>query len=229
MEQLLTEFSKNEEMLREINHAIDEIPVREADILRWYFGLGGNIPMTLEEIADRFELTAARVQQIRNNAIRRLPKDIQEKLETMKRNAIQHLRIPAPRRIIREGELSNCKELLTVEMPDSVNFIEEGAFTFCHKLESVKLSKGLKIIGICAFFDCHKLKYIELPEGLKMIEFGAFGKCFELREIVVPKSVRFIDEDAFLMCHDLHIRIPKETVVAENAFRDGINNTIERY
>ena len=219
----------NEEMLREINRAIEEIPVREADILRWYFGLDGNSPMTLEEIADRIELTAARVQQIRNNVIRRLPKNIQEELETMKRNAIRHLRIPAPRRIIREGEFSNCKELLTVEMPASVNFIEEGAFSGCNKLESVKLSNGLKIIGKSAFFDCHELKDIELPKGLKMIEFGAFGKCFELREIVVPKSVRFIDEDAFLMCRDLHIRIPKETVVAENAFRNGINNTIERY
>ena len=229
MEQLLTEFSKNEEMLREINHAIDEIPVREADILRWYFGLGGNTPMTLEEIADRIELTAARVQQIRNNAIRRLPKDIQEELKTMKRNAIQHLLIPAPRRIIKEGEFSNCQELLTVELPASVNFIEESAFSGCYKLKKVTLSRELKIIGECAFHDCWSLNSIELPEGLKMIEFGAFGKCFELRKIEIPKSVRFIDEDAFLMCHDLHIRIPKETFVAENAFRDGINNTIERY
>ena len=62
-----------------------------------------------------------------------------------------------------------------------------------------------------------------------MIEFGAFGKCFELRKIEIPKSVRFIDEDAFLMCHDLHIRIPEKTFVAENAFRDGCNITIERY
>ena len=229
MEQLLTEFSKNEEMLREINHAIDEIPVREADILRWYLGLGGNTPMTLEEIADRIGLAVPRARQFRDNAIRRLPKDIQEELKTMKRNAIQHLLIPAPRRIIKKGEFSNCKELLTVELPASVNFIEEGAFSGCNKLESVKLSNGLKIIGKSAFFDCHELKDIELPKGLKMIEFGAFGKCFELREIVVPKSVRFIDEDAFLMCRDLHIRIPKETVVAENAFRNGINNTIERY
>jgi hypothetical protein len=219
----------NEEMLREINRAIEEIPVRKADILRWYFGLDGNSPMTLEEIADRIELTAARVQQIRNNAIRRLPKNIQEELETMKRNAIRHLRIPAPRRIIREGEFSNCKELLTVEMPASVNFIEESAFWGCHKLERVILPKGLKIIGICAFFDCWSLESIYLPEGLRMIEIGAFGKCFELREIVVPKSVRFIDEDAFLMCQNLHIRIPEKTFVAENAFRDGKNYKIERY
>lgn len=219
----------NEEMLREINHAIEEIPVREADILRWYFGLDGNTPMTLEKIADRIELTAARVQQIRNNAIRRLPKNIQEELETMKRNSIQHLQIPSPRRIIREGEFSNCKELLTVELPASVNFIEEGAFSGCNKLESVKLSNGLKIIGKSAFFDCHELKDIELPEGLKMIEFGAFGKCFKLREIVVPKSVRFIDEDAFIMCQNLHISIPEKIFVAENAFRNGCNITIERY
>lgn len=223
------EHLNNEEMLREINRAIDEIPEREADILRWYFGLDGNSPMTLEEIAGRIELTAARVQQIRNNAIRRLPTDIQEELKTMKRNSIQHLQIPAPRRIIREGEFSNCKELLTVELPASVNFIEEGAFSGCNKLERVKLSIGLKIIGICAFSDCHALNSINLPEGLKMIEFGAFGKCFELRKIEIPKSVRFIDEDAFLMCHDLHIRIPEKTFVAENAFRDGCNITIERY
>ena len=219
----------NEEMLREINRAIEEIPGREADILRWYFGLDGNTPMTLEKIADRIELTAAHTKQIRDNAIRRLPKDIQEELETMKRNSIQHLQIPSPRRIIKEGEFSNCQELLTVELPASVNFIEESAFSGCYKLENVTLSRELKIIGKGAFHDCWSLNSIELPEGLKMIEFGAFGKCFELRKIEIPKSVRFIDEDAFLKCHDLHIRIPEKTFVAENAFRDGCNITIERY
>jgi RNA polymerase primary sigma factor len=46
--------------------------MREADVLRLYFGLAGEQPMTLEEIGDRFDLTRERVRQIKEKAIRRL-------------------------------------------------------------------------------------------------------------------------------------------------------------
>ncbi|NLF41761.1 MAG: RNA polymerase subunit sigma, partial [Bacteroidales bacterium] len=43
-----------------------------ADIIRYYFGLNGRQPHTLEEIGEKFDLTRERVRQIKEKAIRRL-------------------------------------------------------------------------------------------------------------------------------------------------------------
>ncbi len=56
----------------EIERAISTLTPREADVLRSYFGLNSKIPLSLEEIADKYELTRERVRQIKEKAIRRL-------------------------------------------------------------------------------------------------------------------------------------------------------------
>ncbi len=57
---------------KEIDRAISTLPPREADVIRFYFGLNGSHPMTLEEIGEKFDLTRERVRQIKEKAIRRL-------------------------------------------------------------------------------------------------------------------------------------------------------------
>ncbi len=61
-----------ESLRQEINRALSQLSEREAEVLRLYFGLDGQSPMTLEEIGERFNLTRERVRQIKEKAIRRL-------------------------------------------------------------------------------------------------------------------------------------------------------------
>ena len=56
----------------EIERSMDGLSIREADVVRLYFGLNGNQPHTLEEIGQKFDLTRERVRQIKEKAIRRL-------------------------------------------------------------------------------------------------------------------------------------------------------------
>ncbi|PZW38757.1 MULTISPECIES: RNA polymerase sigma factor RpoD/SigA [Mesonia] len=56
----------------EIERALETLTPREADVVRLYFGLGNQSPMTLEEIGETFDLTRERVRQIKEKAIRRL-------------------------------------------------------------------------------------------------------------------------------------------------------------
>lgn len=56
----------------EINRALTTLNSREADVIKLYFGLGAQHPMTLEEIGEKFDLTRERVRQIKEKAIRRL-------------------------------------------------------------------------------------------------------------------------------------------------------------
>ena len=62
-----------ESLRREVERALSTLTLREADVIRLYFGLAaGDQPMTLEEIGERFDLTRERVRQIKEKAIRRL-------------------------------------------------------------------------------------------------------------------------------------------------------------
>ena len=56
----------------EIERSLTTLTDREADVVRLYFGLQSQHPMTLEEIGERFDLTRERVRQIKEKAIRRL-------------------------------------------------------------------------------------------------------------------------------------------------------------
>jgi RNA polymerase primary sigma factor len=56
----------------EIDRVLLTIPEREANIIRYYFGLGLDRPFTLEEIGESMDLTRERVRQLKERAIHRL-------------------------------------------------------------------------------------------------------------------------------------------------------------
>jgi len=56
----------------EIDTTLSTLTKREAEIVRLYFGLGYEHPLTLEEIGERFNLTRERIRQIKEKALRRL-------------------------------------------------------------------------------------------------------------------------------------------------------------
>ncbi len=62
----------HESLKTEIERALETLTPREADVIRLYFGLANQHPMTLEEIGETFDLTRERVRQIKEKAIRRL-------------------------------------------------------------------------------------------------------------------------------------------------------------
>jgi RNA polymerase primary sigma factor len=62
-----------DESLRiEVKRALTTLSGREAEVIKLYFGLEREHPLTLEEIGERFNLTRERVRQIKEKAIRRL-------------------------------------------------------------------------------------------------------------------------------------------------------------
>lgn len=62
----------DESLRKEIDRALGTLTPREAQVLRLYFGLGMEQPLTLEEIGEEFRLTRERVRQIKEKAIKRL-------------------------------------------------------------------------------------------------------------------------------------------------------------
>ena len=69
-----------ESLRKEIERSLNTLTIREADVIRLYFGLNGQASLTLEEIGERFELTRERVRQIKEKAVRRLKHTSRSKL-----------------------------------------------------------------------------------------------------------------------------------------------------
>jgi RNA polymerase primary sigma factor len=59
-----------------VSEALSTLRPRDAQILRMYFGFGGEDPLTLEEIGSRLGITRERVRQVRDRALRTLRKTI---------------------------------------------------------------------------------------------------------------------------------------------------------
>jgi RNA polymerase primary sigma factor len=57
---------------KEIERALNKLTSREADIIRYYFGLNGKHACTLTEIGEEFNLTIERVRQIKAKSIIKL-------------------------------------------------------------------------------------------------------------------------------------------------------------
>ena len=61
-----------ESLRSDIRQSLKTLTPRESEVVSMFYGLEGKMPLSLEEIGDRFDLTRERVRQIKEKAIRRL-------------------------------------------------------------------------------------------------------------------------------------------------------------
>lgn len=61
-----------------IHKLVDHLPDREANIIRFRFGLDGGAERTLEEVGRRFKLTRERIRQLQNLALTKLRRMLEE-------------------------------------------------------------------------------------------------------------------------------------------------------
>ena len=66
------ELDYYESLRREIERSLSTLTDRQCDVIKLYFGIGVEHPMSLEDIGDKFGLTRERVRQIKDKAINKL-------------------------------------------------------------------------------------------------------------------------------------------------------------
>jgi len=64
---------EHDESLRtEISRSLQTLTDRQKEVIRYFFGIGVDHPMSLEDIGEKFNLTRERVRQIKDKAINKL-------------------------------------------------------------------------------------------------------------------------------------------------------------
>ena len=129
------------------------------------------------------------------------------------------------------GDLYSNKDIISVEIPNSVTSIGGLAFYDCTNLTEVKIPNSVTSIGARAFENCTSLTNIEIPDSVTSIGGSAFYGCTNLTEVKIPNSVTSIGNLAFKNCTSLtEVKIPNSvTYIGSEAFKDCNNLTIYGY
>ena len=149
---------------------------------------------------------------------------------------------------------SDCDNLTSIVIPNSVTSIGNYAFYDCDNLTSVAFGENSKLtsIGSYAFYDCVNLTSVIIPDSVTSIGYFAFGGCQDLTSVtfgenskltsigsrafsdcdnltsfVIPDGVTSIKSYTFYSCNNLaSITISSGVAsIAEYAFNDCSNLT----
>lgn len=117
-----------------------------------------------------------------------------------------------------------CKELIRIELPNSIKSIGNRAFAGCN-IEAVNIPEAVDSIFDFAFAECSNLKDIQFNKSISYIAASAFYGCTSLPII---NGIRYAQN--FLVCavdHTLmEYKISKGTRwIGANAFSDNPNMT----
>ncbi len=111
--------------------------------------------------------------------------------------------------------------IISIEIPASVERIGAGAFCSNHLLETVTIAEGVQSIGYQAFADCQALKSITLPSSITDIGSGTFYRCKSLGSADFSNTqITSVAENMFNECETLkEVKLPDEvTEICKGAF-----------
>ena len=160
------------------------------------------------------------------------------------KDIIEHVVIADGVKSIGEAAFQNCKNLKTVEIPNSVTVIKMAAFHNCESLEAVDLPDNLEEIGWGAFYntgitsitipgtimmfseswvaDCKNLTEITLEDGMPCVIQTLATYSANLKTVNLPNTVKTIGWAAFYGCTSLETFVVNEgaTRIMDMAFYD---------
>lgn len=107
----------------------------------------------------------------------------------------------------------DCKNLLSISIPNSVTIISGAAFTGCTGLKNIVIPNGVQEIGTYAFSDCSNLTNITIPNSVKEIGEYVFSNCKSLKSVIIPDDIITIGAGTFKNCSALtNVTIPKKVL-----------------
>lgn len=110
-----------------------------------------------------------------------------------------------PNTIISIGNFAfaDCKGLTSITIPNTVMSIGAGAFSGCNQLTSIIIPDGIKDVYDETFANCYNLASVRISNNVTRIGASAFSNCNMLKSITIPDSTKIIDYKAFYNCENL--------------------------
>lgn len=109
---------------------------------------------------------------------------------------------------IYDDAFSQCDDLTSVVLPNSITYIGENAFYHCDNLVSINIPNSVKSIGDYAFEYCTSLQSIYMPSSVTHLGYNVFYNCSALTSVRLSNSISELD-GTFQYCSALeHIEIP---------------------
>ncbi|MBR2968099.1 MAG: leucine-rich repeat protein [Clostridia bacterium] len=104
-----------------------------------------------------------------------------------------------------EGELCIPSEIYIGDDYYEVTEVEDLVFANQQDIISVELPDTLQIIGNNAFYNCENLTDVSFNYSVELLTIGrgAFNECINLSNITIPSSVTSIGNSAFRGCDEL--------------------------
>lgn len=125
---------------------------------------------------------------------------------------------------IGDHAFSNCKDIISVSLPNSLKEISDWAFVGCESLKNIILPTALTTIGSAAFKDCMSLTEIIIPYNVSMVGSSAFWGCKNLKQVSMHESNAQISDYMFYGCLTLESVILSDSIfkIGDNAFYNCI-------
>ena len=122
---------------------------------------------------------------------------------------------------ISDNAFSNCNNLTSIYIPNSVTSIGYSAFIRCGSLKSITIPNSVTSIGAIAFYDCSSLTSVTLNSN-DIVSTSYMSDIFgsQVEEYVIGNNVTTIGNSAFAYCSSLtSITIPEGvTSIGSGAF-----------
>jgi hypothetical protein len=106
-------------------------------------------------------------------------------------SSLEDLRFANDSQIIAISGFRECKSLIRVSLPSSVEFI--SGFCRCELLSEVLFANNSHLIEIDGFGECGTLNRIEIPSTVEKISARAFLKCKSLSEVIIESNSQLKD------------------------------------
>lgn len=104
---------------------------------------------------------------------------------------------------IDDNAFTNCGNIKTLTIPDTVTSIGANAFASCEALREIRLPSKIKSISKGMFAGCIKLEKVDIPDSVDTIGSYAFYNCSMLKEVILPGQLNTIEPMAFSECSSI--------------------------
>ena len=102
-----------------------------------------------------------------------------------------------------EGSVTIPEQVTYDGVTRMVTAIGAYAFNACKNLTSVNIPNSVTVIGNCAFQACTNLTKVNMGNSVSTIGEAAFMNCTDLTHVTIPNSVTTIDDYAFNYCSNI--------------------------